>query len=340
MSFSPDDKKMLIVSTDTEPVQAFVYETASFKKLYTKDVINSYKKSTIGSFNYRVDNTGAFFYLFYYMNDFEKKTKGIAVANFQPNASQAIITPLQIQDKELVNGTFQFLNNSLAFCGLFKDKDKEKSEKGVGVFSFFIDSKTNEIINKGLDYFSNDVYNKLSYADGLVEKNPASKYYSFEEVITVNDCAYLIESHSYAISGNGYASYERELIVSKFNKTGKLEWMKIIPKFTVNNLNNFNYIVRNNKIYFFYAEHPKNMERSSVNDYDPKKYVEIKNFNGSLLVCTTIDEQGTLNRKQVLENSGWCYDPVSTNIILEKDNGLLLRMINRAEERYDKITID
>ncbi len=338
VSFSPDDKKMVIVSLKTPVKQAFVYETSTFKKLTTKEIIKSYKQSTVSCFNYRVDNNGAFFYLFYYMNNFEKKTTSMAVANFQQTANQAIITQLEIdENKDLVNGTFQFLNNNLAFCGLFKDN---KNEVGVGVFSFFIDSKTNDIINKRFDYFSYNVFSKLDYQEGLLKKNPAGKFYSFEELITVNDCVYLIESHSYEISGNGYYSYERELIVSKFNKTGKLEWMKIIPKYTVNNLNNFNYLVRNNKIYFFYAEHPKNIENSTIDEYDPKKYMEIKNFNGSLLVCTTLEEDGKLNRKVVFENKGWCYDPVSTNVILEKDNGLLLRMINKSKVRYDKITID
>jgi hypothetical protein len=270
-----------------------------------------------------------------------KKIKGLAVANVQPEASQAIITPLGLDKFELVNGTFQFVNNSLAFCGIFKEdvETKKNEEKGIGVYSFFIDAKTNDITSKGFDYFPKDVKEKLTYKDGLIQESPAEKFYSFEEIFTVGESVYLIESHSYAISGNGYTSYERELIVSKFNKTGKMEWMKIIPKFTANNLNNFNYLVRNNKVYLFYAEHPKNLERTTVDTYEPKKYVEIKNYNGSVLVCTTIDEKGNLNRSEVLRNVGWCYDPQSTNILLDKDNGLLLRMINRGAERYDKVIL-
>lgn len=341
VNFSPDDKKMVIISTYEEPAQATIYETSTFKKISTKNVVSSYKNSTIGSFNYRIDNNGAFFYLFYYMKDFDKKIKGIAVANIQPEASQAIITPLGLDKFELVNGTFQFVNNSLAFCGIFKEdvETKKNVEKGIGVYSFFIDAKTNDITSKGFDYFPKDVKEKLTYRDGLIQESPAEKFYSFEEIFTVGESVYLIESHSYAISGNGYTSYERELIVSKFNKTGKMEWMKIIPKFTANNLNNFNYLVRNNKVYLFYAEHPKNLERTTVDTYEPKKYVEIKNYNGSVLVCTTIDEKGNLNRSEVLRNVGWCYDPVSTNVVVEKDNGLLLRMINRGSERYDKVIL-
>ena len=344
VSFSPDEKKFLILdinpnNKETAPIN--IYETATLKKISTKNVISAYKNSTISSFNYRVDNSGALFYLFYYMKDFDTKTKGLAVANMQSGMGQAIITPLDLEKFELVNGAFQFVNNSLAFCGIFKeDKETKKhEEKGIGVYSFFIDAKTNDITSKGFDYFSKDVKEKLTYKDGLIQESPAEKFYSFEEIFTVGESVYLIESHSYAISGNSYSSYERELIVSKFNKTGKLEWMKIIPKFTADNMNNFNYVVRNNKVYLFYAEHPKNLERTTVDTYEPKKYVEIKNYNGSVLVCTTIDEKGNLNRSEVLRNVGWCYDPQSTNILLDKDNALLLRMINRGSERYDKVIL-
>jgi hypothetical protein len=344
VSFSPDGKKFLVLDVnpnnkETAPVN--IYETSTLKKISTKNIISAYKNSTISSFNYRIDNSGALFYLFYYMKDFDTKTNGLAVANVQPEIVQAIITPLDLGKFELLNGTFQFVNNSLAFCGIFKDEEKvtKQEEKGIGVYSFFIDAKTNDITSKGFDYFSKDVKEKLTYRDGLIQESPAEKFYSFEEIFTVGESVYLIESHSYAISGNSYTSYERELIVSKFNKTGKMEWMKIIPKFTANDMNNFNYVVRNNKVYLFYAEHPKNIERTTVDTYEPKKYVEIKNYNGSVLVCTTIDEKGNLNRSEVLRNIGWCYDPQSTNILLDKDNALLLRMINRGSERYDKVIL-
>lgn len=350
INFSPDESKMIVVTQQREPQKpqqsnVNIYDTKTFKNLGSKSTIEAYGNSTISSFNFKVDDSGALFYLFHYMIDFEEEIGGLALASIQPETQKAVVTPLPFEKLDIQNGTFEFVNNNLAFCGVFKDvvTKKEKKEgkiKDVGVYSFFIDGKTSEIKNKGYDYFSKPVKDKLTYKDGLIEESPAQKYYSFENIFTFNGNVYLIESHSYAISSNnGYTSYERELIVSKFNSTGKLEWMKIIPKFTANKLNSFNFIVRNNKVYLFYAEHPKNLEKTTVDDYDAKRYADIKNYNGSVLVCTSFDEQGNLSRKEVFRNEGWCYDPIPTNIILDKDNGLLLRMINRAEERYDKITI-
>lgn len=336
--FSEDKSKMAILSTKNRDIEIAVYNSKTFAKISTKKVLEAYKNSTIRAMNYRIDNAGNLYYLFYYMKDFEKRIGGFALAVNADNQKPTIVE-LPLDRFEIQNGAFEFVNNDIVFSGLFKD-ETNSAKPDVGFFSFFIDGKTLEIKRKGFDYFDPHVKEKLSYADGLVKKDPADKFYSFENIFTFNENVYLIESHSYAISGNGYISYERELIVSKFNKEGKLEWMKIIPKFTANKLNDFNFLVRNNKVYLFYAEHPKNMEKSTVDEYDPKKYNEIKNYNGSLLVCTTFDEKGNLSRKEVLKNDGWCYDPISTNIIVDKENGVILKMINRNNERYDKITID
>jgi|GEM_PF-2195952 hypothetical protein len=352
VSFSPDNSKMAITSEfqwpkKTPEVKTDLYETATLKKTGSKQLLTSYGNSTISSSSYKIGNDGTFFYLFYYMIDFEEEVGGFAFASIQPNASKTIVTELPFTNIEIKNGDIEFIGDKIVFSGMFKDivtkkQKKEGKIKKVGFYSFFINPKTNEIINKGFDYFPADVAAKMTYKDGLIEESPADKFYSFENIFTLNDNIYLMESHSYAISSSNGASisFERELIVSKFNKSGKLEWMRVIPKFTGGRLNDFNFMVKNNQVYLFYAEHPKNLEKGTVTDYNAKKYSPIRTYNGSLLVCTTFDEAGNINRKEVFRNEGWCYDPVPTNILLDKDNGLLLRMINKDKERYDKLIIN
>jgi hypothetical protein len=350
ISFSPDQRKMLITSEVKVPkkqseVSCEVYETSTLKKLATLSVINGYAGSTISSFNYKVDNNGKLYYLFKYMKDFEEEIAGMALASLASADEKTSVTPLPFDKLDIKNGTFEFVNNNLVFCGVFKDvvtkKEKKQGKEGnVGVYSFFIDINQGTISRKGFDYFTKEVRDKLTYSWDVVKKNPEQKHYSFEKILAFNDAVYLIESHSFTIfKGAQYWDFEKEFIVSKFDSGGKMEWMRIIPKFTQDKLNSFNYVVKNNKVYLFYAEHPKNLEKWTVTDYDPQKYNQISNYNGSVLVCTSFDEKGNLSRKSLFRNEGWCYDPDPANIVLP-DSKLLLRMINHGKERYDRVTIE
>ena len=109
VSFSPDDSKMAIISEfqwpkKTSEAQADVYETATLKKMGTKPLLNSYGKSTISTSNYKLSNDGTFFYLFYYMIDFEEEIGGFAFASIQPDASKTAVTELPFDKLEIKIG--------------------------------------------------------------------------------------------------------------------------------------------------------------------------------------------------------------------------------------------
>jgi hypothetical protein len=350
ISFSPDKSKMAVVSEfkwpkKTSEVSVSIYETATNKKLGTKPLIDGYKNSTISSFNYRVDNNGNFYYLFYYMIDFEEEIGGLALTTIKSEATQSIITPLPFDKLEIKNGTFEFVNDNLIFSGAFVDvvtrkERKEGKEAKAGFYTFFIDRKTGEIKNKGFDYFTAEVNTKLTYSDFKVEESPAKKHYGFEKIITIKDDIYLIESHSYILSGdNGYFDTEREYIITKFNKDCKMQWMKVIPKFTAN-MNDFNYIVKNNSIYMVYLDHPNNIKDIDINNYKPKKVEKVKNIDESTVVCASVDENGNLSRNQLFLNNELFYEPGTENIILKNNTELLIRLSRGKKERFDKISIN
>jgi hypothetical protein len=350
ISFSPDKSKMAVVSEfkwpkKTSEVSVSIYETATNKKLGTKPLIDGYKGSTISSFNYRLDNNGNFYYLFYYMIDFEEEIGGFALTSIKSDATQSIITPLPFDKLEIKNGTFEFVNDNLIFSGAFVDivtrkERKEGKEAKAGFYTFLIDRKTGEIKTKGFDYFTEEVNNKMTYSDYKVEEGPAKKRYGFEKIITINEDIYLIESHAYILSGdNGYFDTEREYIITKFNKDCKMQWMKVIPKFTAN-MNDFNYIVKNNTIYMVYLDHPNNLKDIDINNYKPKKVEKVRNIDEATVVCTSVDDKGNLKRTELFLNNELFFRPNTDNILLNNNSELLIRLSRGKKERFDKITID
>jgi len=214
-----------------------------------------------------------------------------------------------------------------------------EEKKRAGTFSYLVDNNAGTVTTR-FEFFPDDVAQKLAYKQGLVSEGAGNKYYTASQLVEMNGEFYLFENHKYTISGDRSSiTYEREFIVSKINSKGEVSWIKIFPKNTADNLNTFNIMTHDNSVYVFYLEHPKNLERSTIDNYEPTKYNDIKNYNGSVLVGLQINPDGSAVRKQIYENSGWCYDPQPQNILLEKDNALMLRMINRGDERFDVIRI-
>jgi hypothetical protein len=363
---SPDKTKILTVAErpwvdGRQNTEATMYEASTFKKIWKKNLPTEFKNSPIESYYYNVDNAGNLYFLLNYIESENPRVfgKGMGILGSKTEKAKIVALPNKTHFS-MENGKAMIAaNGKFVFSGLYKldaEKDeaamksmskKEKvkyekeleAKKEVGFFSYVVDNNTFEVI-ADTKKFPEDVAQKLDYAGGLLTKGAAHKYYTSSKLVESGGEFYMIENHKYTISGDGVATYEREFIISKINKQGSIAWTKIFPKKTVNNLNTFNVMVNNDKVYLFYLEHPDNLEESTIENYNSEKYKEIKNYNGSVVVALEISSDGSANRKQIFENKGWCYDPQPFNILLEKNNSLLLRMINRGEERFDVLKVN
>jgi hypothetical protein len=362
---SPDKTKILTItdrpwSGGKQNVEATMYEASTFKKLWSKALPSEFKNSPLESYYYNVDNSGNLYFLLNYIESEDPRVFGLGMGILGGKAEKAKIVALpNKRHVSIENGKAMIAaNGKFVFTGLYKQpavndeaamKEMNRKEKAkyeadqklkneVGFFSFMVDNTTFEVVSD-FKKFPDDVAAKLDYAGGLLTAGAGNKYYTSSMLIEAGGEFYMVENHKYTISGDGVATYEREFIVSKINKQGSIAWTKIYPKKTVNSLNTFNVLVHNDNVYLFYLEHPDNLEGSGIDNYNSERYKEIKNYNGSVVVALEISSDGTAKRTKVFENKGWCYDPQPFNILLQKDNSLLLRMINRDDERFDVVKI-
>lgn len=362
---SEDKTKLLLVtelpwSGGKQNTAATLFDASSMEKKWTKQLPDEYKDSKLETYFYNIDNNGTLSFLFNYVVDAEAKKYGIGAGFMAINAQKARLYPLPNEKGHSIeNGRTLVTNdNKFIFTGLFKEnvtpdpavtqnmKPKEKikyeteldKKKRAGIFSYLVDMNTGTVKTQ-FEFFPDDVAQKLAYQQGLVSAGAGNKFYTASQLVTMNGDFYLIENHKYVISGDAVTTFEREFIVSKINSRGEISWTKVFPKNTANNLNTFNVMTHDNSLYLFYLEHPKNLDKWTIDNYVPEKYADIKNYNGSVVVGLEINPDGTATRKKIYENSGWCYDPQPFNILLEKDNSLMLRMINRGDERFDVIRI-
>ncbi|MCE3280438.1 MAG: hypothetical protein K0S44_2629 [Bacteroidetes bacterium] len=363
---SPDKTKILSITerpwiNERQNVEATMYEAANFKKIWTKNLPIEFKGSPIETYYYNVDNSGNLYFLLNYIESEDPRVIGIGMGILGSKSEKAKIVALPNKNHyNIENGRAMIAaNGKFVFTGIYKNEikkdeaamkgmsNKEKVKyqkelvlkKEIGTFSFLVDNNTFEVVTE-FQKFPDDVAAKLAYGGGLLTEGAANKYYVASKLIEAGGDFYLVENHKYTITGDGVSTYEREFIVSKINSKGSIAWTKIFPKNTVNNLNTFNVLVRGDNVHLFYLEHPANLENSSLETYVPEKYKEIKNYNGSAVVALEISSDGSAKRTKIFDNKGWCYDPQPFNILIEKDNSLLMRMINRDKERFDVIKVN
>lgn len=361
---SDDKTKLLLVAelpwaNGKQNTLATLFDASNMQKKWSKQLPDEYKDSKIETYYYNIDNNGTLSFLYNYIADAEKKQLGIGVGFMASNAQKAKMYVLPNEKNHSIeNGRTMVANDKFIFTGLFKENvtpdasvtngmsKKEQAKytaelerkKRAGIFSYLVDMNTGAVKTQ-FEFFPDDVAKKLDYAQGLVTAGAGNKFYTASQLVTMNNDFYLFENHKYTISGDNVVTYEREFIVTRITSKGEISWTKIFPKNTAGNLNTFNVMTHDNSVYAFYLEHPKNLKNSTIDNYDPTKYADIKNYNGSIVVGLEINPDGTATRKQVYENDGWCYDPQPFNILLEKDNSLMLRMINHGDERFDVIRI-
>lgn len=362
---SPDKTKLLTVTDrpwvdGKQNVEATMYEASTLKKLWDKKLPTDFKNAAMESYYYNVDNAGNLYFLTNYIESENPRVIAMGMGILGSTSDKAKMAALPNKNHvSIENGRAMIAaNGKLIFTGLYKQdapkdenlmqsmskKEKAKYEaqlklnKEVGFFSFLVDNATLEVVSN-FKKFPDEVARKLDYAGGLLTAGAGNKFYKASQLVESNGEFYMIENHSYTISGDAVATYEREFIVSKVNKQGSIAWTKIYPKNTVNNLNTFNVLVHDDNVHLFYLEHPDNLENSTVDNYNPEKYKDIKNYNGSVVVALEISPDGSAKRTKVFDNKGWCYDPQPFNITLKKDNALLLRMLNKGDERFDVVNI-
>ncbi len=140
--------------------------------------------------------------------------------------------------------------------------------------------------------------------------------------------------------GSYIEHYDKELVVARFNsKSDGIKKLSLIPKFCLYNLKDYHTCAKNGSLYIIYAEHPKNLEAYTLEKYDAKKYNKIGSYNGAVIVCTKLSTDGSMSRETLFRNKGWCLKPENLDIVLEKENTLLLHMIKGKKERFDKLIL-
>ena len=357
ISFSPDDKKMMIISAfqwteKPQVVRADIYDVASLTITKTIKLVDSKDGQLMNSSAYGVTNDGnVFYFILPNIKISAKKEKRnpryeiLVVHNTATNTDK--FAPLPIEFKYLENyDKVQTDKGKITYYGSFKDafpKDAKRANK-IGAYSIAIDLNKASIISSNFNYYSDAIYKQLDYKIGTI-KTPDDWDFVSEGLFETTDGGhFLVESSHYIIVTTSSSSSSsmthtsvryiaREYVVTKFDASGKIVFSKLIPKFgsasgSKEDMSEGDIVVNGNNLYLFYVEHPKNLEQPIEAYQNGKKYKAIRNITGGVAVCVKIDGSGNTTRQSMFRNEKdkWCYIP-GTGTIIPKTKQMTVMVI-------------
>jgi hypothetical protein len=338
ISITPDKSKMLIVSSfqwnkKPQEVKAIIYELPSFKTIQEIKLPDTHRDLLIKTFNYILTPEGNLFYMFRY--DVKEKDapnmQTMVLHNLKDKTTK--YKEIDLGNKTLTDSRTITKNNKFYRTGGFQEK-LSKKEKKTGVFCFAIDLKDIDKSTLNFDYFPSEIETKLSYKDGAGKRELSEKEISLTGVYETANGFYLVQNLTYKkeISGQSVTVikfFSRDFIVSKYNAEGKREFVKVLPKYSGKEMINSDIMESNGNLYVFYCEHPKNLEKFTVENYDPTDYDDVGDIRGPVPVGVKIASDGKLSRQTFEKNESWCYYPGYGFKI--GDNSLLALRIQKDE---------
>jgi hypothetical protein len=322
VTFSPDNKKMLLTSEIKENekeqiVTCRLYDTDGYKKIWEKEAMTVYKNSTISSAQYMVDNEGTLIYSFAYLrssykNQFEMKTDiSFAVAIVSGKNNSLKIHEIPDDGKTLAINT-KFINNMVICSGTFADGVGEVPLYAKrGFFMIAIDPVTLEMKPPAFNYIDEKIQD-LFVSDK--EKNTRIGW-SVPKVFFIKDSYYAVYQHEYSTTEyNSTTLYDDEILTMRYTPENKLAWMKILPRNSSRGTTALNYITTD-KLHLIYYDNPENLKKFPDPENFIRKEYKYVLLEKSVVVCSTIDENGKMTRSIV---------PLTGKIILEEKDPLKL----------------
>ncbi|MES2763537.1 MAG: hypothetical protein V4677_15085 [Bacteroidota bacterium] len=265
----------------------------------------------------------------------------------------------------------------LVIGGFLKDVVERKGRDLVkcGVFSFKVNTNTNAIAAKTVKFFDDALLAAL-------ESNPRrSKYfkYKLDYILPVGDAVYYIgeqyseeyrqnSNNSMGMMGaamgssNGYYAYEyMDVIVAKLNSKGEFEWIKNSPLRNVMTVQGNAHVFKqyiavatSKNLYILNDDHPKNIERYSKADFEPKDLKAVQGIHGSNFVCNTMSlkDGNVTNRTVLMKNEDFCFAPIQERnpqfmppsdceiFVPSANNEIFIYTEDRGQDRFAKIKFE
>lgn len=311
---------------------------SNLNKIASNEFTMPYTERRMDNLDYQVDNQGNLYALVKVYNDdsYDEKSKRkdedanyhIELFLIKSGSSKIEISKFENKDK-FINKLWLFDTDKdfLVCAGFYSNGHVDSFKNGAytdskndfndsdGIVTFKIktdgsiyDQTFNEIPTEVLNQYETEKTKKRN--EKKERKGEGAQFSDLEmKRLTINKdgSIVIIGEQTFTVRQGGYASsriyftyHYCDLLVSKINPDGKIDWMKRIPKNQKGNIElggmSFNYFNANNNHYFVYLDNIKNIDLPL--DKEPAQHSDGK--GGYLTVVKIADSDGTLQKESIL----------------------------------------
>lgn len=318
IKLSADKSKIVIISSfqwnkKPQDVKAVLYEVAGMKPIAEYKFPEMLNNELIKCYSYNLNSEGNLFYVFRYdvKEKDAPKRETLAIYNFQTKAN----TYKELEPStKVIESSRSFLKGDTYFITGSFSEPISKKEKKVGTFCKAYNIKSVDKFSISYDYYPVEIETKLGYKDGNGKRALSEKEIKLNDVYESAKGFYLVQNLAYTKETSGQQAtyvkyYSRDFLITKYNDEGKVEFVKTLPKYAWKDMYKSDIMESDGNLYVFYCEHPKNLEKYTLENYDPSDYDDIGDIRGPVPVCIKVSSEGKLTRQNLLKNEEWCYYP-------------------------------
>lgn len=285
------------------------------------------------------------------------------------SSSSPINVPLKFNPEFLLYDIMFSINkqNNLVIAGFYKDIIERTGRDlvDVGVFNYRIDITNGAIVGKAIKTFDD----KMLTALDSNRKRARGMMYKTDYVIPNGDDFYLVgEQYRLDIQTSGGGMYGggnvryiyryMDIIVAKITSAGEFEWVGNAPlrnEVILGGLHVYKqYFALNTSkgLYFFYNEHPDNVDILASKDFEPDDLKYQRTIHGSNFAYSKISPQGIVSHAIAFKNKDYCFAPIQeTNLdftppqeaeifVNGKQNEVFIYTEDRGKGRFCKVKIE
>jgi hypothetical protein len=240
LSFSPDSNFLAIachyggtsgkVVSTSEINYVTVLNTKDLSISWKATLPDEYKGMATYSTGFRVDNNGGLVYGFEFTTNSQKTKGGKAVGYLLKDATQPKVTEIELSaGGEYATGLALIEpDGRYTLAGFYKNTNHKADKKfgAYGIYYVTVNYEKGTTTYNHAELFKDNVLEKLDFRGSGSEKDALSWRFKNCNLLAVGGAIYFVGQNVVRdLSGSVY----NDLIVSKINNEGKLEWMKSVP---------------------------------------------------------------------------------------------------------------